>query len=180
LAVYFGLQASAAYVVIGWLPQVFRDAGVPAERAGLLFAVTSVLGVPLSFVLSAGAGRVRHQGWLAVGLGLCGLAGFGGLAVAPAAGAWGWAVLLGVANCSFPLALTMIGTRSRDSGAVARLSGFAQGVGYLLSVPGPVVVGALYQHTGGWPVPLCFLCALVVGQLVAGFLAGRRRPVTTL
>jgi CP family cyanate transporter-like MFS transporter len=26
LAVYFGLQATAAYVIIGWLPQIFRDA----------------------------------------------------------------------------------------------------------------------------------------------------------
>lgn len=97
--------------------------------------------------------------------------------MAPAAGAWGWAVLLGVANCSFPLALTMIGTRGRDGGEVVRLSGFAQGVGYLLSVPGPVLVGALYQRGGGWTAPLGFLCVLVVGQSVAGFLAGRRRTV---
>jgi CP family cyanate transporter-like MFS transporter len=181
LAVYFGLQATAAYVVIGWLPQVFRDAGVPAARAGVLFAVTSLLGVPLSFVLSAVAGRVRGrhgQGWLAVGLGVFGLAGYAGLVAAPAAGAWLWAVLLGVANCSFPLALTMIGTRGRDGGSVVRLSGFTQGVGYLLSVPGPVAVGALYQYTGGWTAPLGLLCALMVAQLGAGFLAGRRPTVT--
>ncbi len=59
LALYFGLQATAAYVIIGWLPQLFRDAGLSAESAGLLFAVTSMLGIPLSFGLAAVAGRLR-------------------------------------------------------------------------------------------------------------------------
>ena len=130
---------------------------------------------PLSYALSALAGRLRQQSGLAVGLGLFGLAGYAGLAAAPAGGAWLWAVLLGVANCSFPLALTMIGLRGRDGAAVVRLSAFAQSAGYLLSIPGPVVVGALYQHTGGWRAPLAFLAALMVAQLAAGWLAGRDR-----
>jgi CP family cyanate transporter-like MFS transporter len=48
LAVYFGMQSTSAYVIIGWLPQIYRDAGISAETAGVLFAVTSFLGVPLS------------------------------------------------------------------------------------------------------------------------------------
>jgi MFS transporter, CP family, cyanate transporter len=175
LAVYFGLQATAAYVMIGWLPQMFRDAGVPAATAGLLFAVTAMLSIPLSLVLPAIAGRLRSQSGLAAAIGLAGLAGYAGLYAAPGAVPWLWAVLLGVANCAFPLALTMIGLRGRDGAAVVRLSGFAQSTGYLLSVPGPVVVGVLYQHTGGWRVPLILLMALMLAQLGAGWLAGRPR-----
>ncbi|WP_422070761.1 hypothetical protein [Streptomyces hoynatensis] len=177
LAVYFGLQATAAYVVIGWLPQIFRDAGLSAQTAGLLFAVTSVLGVPLSFVLAALAGRMPDQSRLAVGLGLFGLAGYAGLWAAPGTLPWLWAVLLGVANCSFPLALTMIGMRGRDGATVVALSAFAQGVGYLLSVPGPVLVGALYEHADGWRPPLALMAALMVAQLAAGHLAGRDRRI---
>jgi CP family cyanate transporter-like MFS transporter len=175
LAVYFGLQAGAAYVFIGWLPQVFRDAGLPARTAGLLFAVTSLLGVPLSFALSAVAGRLRRQSGIAVAIGLFGLAGYAGLWAAPAAAPWVWAVLLGVANCSFPLALTMIGMRGRDGATVVRLSAFAQSTGYLLSIPVPFLVGALYQHSGGWRVPLAFMAVLMLPQLVAGLVAGRDR-----
>src|SRR5205823_10041902 len=51
LAVFFGLQATAAYVTMGWMPQIFRDAGVSAATAGVLLAVTMAMGVPLSFVL---------------------------------------------------------------------------------------------------------------------------------
>ncbi|MFD9286030.1 CynX/NimT family MFS transporter [Streptomyces mirabilis] len=177
LAVYFGLQATAAYVIIGWLPQIFRDAGLSAETAGLLFAVTSVLGIPLSFALAAVAGRLRNQGVVAVTIGLFGLAGYAGLWSAPTAAPWLWASLLGVANCSFPLALTMIGMRGRDSATVIGLSAFAQSTGYLLSIPGPVLVGALYQHTGSWNAPLAFMALLMVPQLVAGVLAGRDRQI---
>lgn len=88
-----------------------------------------------------------------------------------------WAVLLGVANCSFPLALTMIGLRGRNSATVVRLSAFAQSTGYLLSIPVPFLVGALYERTDGWRVPLVFLAVLMVAQLVAGVLAGRDRSV---
>jgi CP family cyanate transporter-like MFS transporter len=177
LAVYFGLQATAAYVIIGWLPQIFRDAGLSAQTAGLLFAVTSVLGIPLSLVLAAMAGRLRDQRLLAVVLAGFGLAGYAGLWVAPAGAPWVWAVLLGVANCSFPLALTMIGLRGRDGATVIRLSAFAQSVGYLLSIPGPVVVGALYQHSGGWRAPLAFMIVLMALQLGAGWIAGRNRAI---
>jgi len=177
LAVYFGLQSTAAYVIMGWLPQVFRDAGLPASTAGLLFAMTSVLGVPLSFALSAVAGRLPRQSGLAVGVGLFGLAGYAGLWAAPAAAPWVWAVFLGVANCSFPLALTMIAMRGRSAAVVVRLSAFAQSAGYLLSIPGPIVVGALYQHSGSWKVPMALMAVLMVPQMIAGFLAGRDRQI---
>ncbi|OJF12740.1 transporter [Couchioplanes caeruleus subsp. caeruleus] len=177
LAVFFGLQSTNAYVIMGWLPQVFRDAGLSASTAGLLFAVIALLGVPLSFGLSAVAGRLPRQSGIAVGLGLFGLAGFAGLCVAPAAAPWVWSILLGISNCAFPLALTMIALRGRDAAVVARLSAFAQSTGYLLSIPGPVVVGALYQHSGSWRVPLALMAALMVPQMVAGYLAGRDRRI---
>ncbi|QKW05755.1 MFS transporter [Streptomyces sp. NA04227] len=177
LALFFGLQATGAYVTMGWMAQIFRDAGVAAGMAGLLVAVTMVMGVPLAFVIPRLAGRLPHQGPIVVALGLCGLTGYAGLWAAPAGGAWAWAVLLGISNCAFPLALTMIGMRSRTSATVASLSGFVQSTGYLLSIPGPILVGVLYQHSGGWSVPLALMAALMVPQTVVGVLAGRPRTV---
>lgn len=150
LAVFFGLQATAAYITMGWMAQIFRDAGVSAGTAGLLLAVTMVMGVPLAFVIPRLATRLPRQGPIVIALGLCGLAGYAGLYLAPAGGAWAWAVLLGIANCSFPLALTMVGMRARTGAGVAQLSAFAQSTGYLISIPGPLLVGVLYQSSGGW------------------------------
>ncbi|MGY0063003.1 CynX/NimT family MFS transporter [Streptomyces sp. LZ34] len=177
LAVFFGLQATGAYITMGWMPQVFRDAGVSAPTAGLLLAVTMVMGVPLSFVLPPVAARLRSQGPLVAILGAFGLGGYAGLWLAPAQGAWVWAVLLGVSNCAFPLALTMIGMRARSAAGVVRLSAFAQSTGYLLSIPGPLLVGALYQHSGGWDLPIALMAGLMLPQIAAGLLAGRDRAV---
>ncbi|MFE1439806.1 CynX/NimT family MFS transporter [Streptomyces sp. NPDC058739] len=177
LAVFFGLQATAAYITMGWMAQIFRDAGVAASSAGLLLAVTMVMGVPLAFVIPRLATRLPHQGPMVLALGLCGLAGYAGLYFAPAAGAWAWAMLIGISNCAFPLALTMVGMRARTGAGVAQLSAFAQSTGYLISIPGPLLVGVLYQHTGGWGVPLALMAALMLPQMAIGFLAGRDRTV---
>ncbi|MET9932500.1 MULTISPECIES: MFS transporter [unclassified Streptomyces] len=177
LGAFFGLQATGAYITMGWMPQIFRDAGVPASTAGVLLAVTMVMGVPLAFVIPRLATRMKTQGPIVVALALCGLGGYTGLFLAPAAGAWVWAVLLGVSNCAFPLALTMIGMRSRTGTGVVRLSAFAQSVGYLISIPGPLLVGVLYQHSGGWGLPIALMGGLMVPQMIVGILAGRDRTV---
>ncbi|WP_101392298.1 MFS transporter [Streptomyces sp. TLI_146] len=177
LACFFGLQATAAYITMGWMPQIFRDAGVSAGTAGVLLAVTMVMGVPLAFVIPRVATRMRNQGPIVAVLGACGLAGYAGLYFAPAAGAWAWALLLGISNCAFPLALTMIGMRTRTGTGVVRLSAFAQSTGYLISIPGPTLVGALYDSSGGWGLPIALMAGLMVPQIVVGSLAGRDRTV---
>ncbi|MFE0091001.1 CynX/NimT family MFS transporter [Streptomyces sp. NPDC058991] len=177
LACFFGLQATGAYITMGWMPQIFRDAGVPAGTAGVLLAVTMVMGVPLAFVIPRLAARLRTQGPIVLVLGLCGMTGYAGLFLAPATGAWAWALLLGISNCAFPLALTMIGMRSRTGTGVVRLSAFAQSTGYLISIPGPLLVGVLHQHSGGWGLPLALMAGLIVPQTAAGVLAGRDRTI---
>ncbi|NEB81068.1 CynX/NimT family MFS transporter [Streptomyces sp. SID14478] len=177
LAVFFGLQATAAYITMGWMPQIFRDSGVSASTAGVLLAVTMVMGVPLGFVIPRVAARLPSQGPMVIALGVCGLAGYAGLYLAPASGAWAWAILLGISNCSFPLALTMVGMRARTGAGVAKLSAFAQSTGYLISIPGPLLIGVLNEATGNWSVPIALMAALMVPQIVIGVLAGRNRTI---
>ncbi|WP_030717014.1 CynX/NimT family MFS transporter [Streptomyces sp. NRRL F-2580] len=177
LACYFGLQATGAYITMGWLPQIFRDAGVSASTAGVLLAVTMVMGVPLAFVIPGLAGRMKNQGAIAAVLGVFGLTGYLGLYFAPAAGAWAWALLLGISNCAFPLVITLIGLRAKSPAGVVKLSAFAQSTGYLISIPGPLLIGALYQHSGGWDLPLALMAGLLVPQIALGVLAGRDRTI---
>ncbi|MFJ6215862.1 CynX/NimT family MFS transporter [Streptomyces sp. NPDC092296] len=177
LVAFFGLQATGAYATMGWLPQIFQDAGISAGASGVLLAVTMVISVPVSFVLPSLAARSADQRVFVLALGCCGLGGYAGLALAPAAAPWLWAVLAGLANCCFPLAITMIGLRARSAVGVARLSAFSQSLGYLISIPGPILVGALYQHTGSWYAPIGLLAALLLPQMGAGMLAGRPRHI---
>ena len=173
LAVFFGLQATAAYTTMGWLPQIFQDSGISATESGVLLAVTMAVSAPLAFVIPALATRRPDQGYLVLLLAACGFGAYAGLAFAPAAAPWAWAVLAGFSNAAFPLTLAMIGLRARSSEGVAKLSAFAQGVGYLLSVPGPILIGVLYQREHGWYWPLALLAVLLLAQAVVGLRAGR-------
>ncbi|MFE0461731.1 CynX/NimT family MFS transporter [Kitasatospora sp. NPDC058965] len=177
LALFFGCQATGAYSTMGWISQIYQDAGVSASVSGVLLAVIMAIGVPVSFVLPNLAARRGDQRIFVVVLAGCGIAGYLGLMLAPAGGAWLWALLVGLSNCAFPLVLTMIGLRARTSGGVAQLSAFVQGVGYLLSIPGPILVGSLYQSTGGWLLPLAFMAALLVPQVLIGLRAARNRHI---
>ncbi|TDC73764.1 MFS transporter [Streptomyces hainanensis] len=177
LAILFGLQATAAYVTLGWAPQIYQDAGISAGTAGLLAAVIIGLGAPIGFALPPFAARLRHQGPLVAVLGVFGLVGYVGLWLAPGGGAWLWAICLGLTNCTFPVVLTMIGLRARTPHGVARLSAFAQSIGYLISVPGPLLVGTLNEATGAWHAPLALMVVLLLAQIAVGFRAGRDRCV---
>lgn len=177
LAAFFGLQATAAYATMGWLPQIFQDAGISDSESGLLLAVSMAVSAPLAFVIPAYATRRPDQGAIVVALSVAGLAAYAGLAFAPAAAPWVWALLAGLANCAFPLTLTMIGLRSRTHDGVTRLSSFTQGVGYLISVPGPILIGVLYQREHGWYGPLAFLAVLMTVQAFVGRRAARPRQI---
>ncbi|MEU1289440.1 MFS transporter [Kitasatospora sp. NPDC005856] len=177
MACFFGLQATGAYVVMGWLPKIFQDSGIDKGTSGVLLAVTMVIGVPVSFVLPNLAARRGDQRLFVVVLASCGIAGYAGLALAPAGAPWVWSVLVGLSNCAFPLVLTMIGLRARTAGGVAQLSVFAQGVGYLIAVPGPILIGRIYDVTGEWYWPLGFLALLLVPQMLFGLRAARARHI---
>jgi len=177
LALFFGLQSTSAYATMGWLPKIYQDAGVSAGASGVLLAVVMAVSVPASFVLPNLAARRGDQRLFVLVLGLCGITGFTGLMLAAGTVSWLWAVLVGLSMCAFPLALTMLGLRARTPGGVTQLSAFAQSLGYLISIPGPILVGSLYQHTGQWYLPLGFLALLLVPQILVGTRAARARHI---
>ena len=88
-----------------------------------------------------------------------------------------WSLLVGLGMSVFSLALTVIALRARTGADTARLSGMAQGFGYLFAALGPFLFGLLHDVAGGWTVPLAMLLGLLLVQLVFGALAGRRRFV---
>jgi CP family cyanate transporter-like MFS transporter len=169
----FAIQGVAAYVVMSWLPTIYLDAGFSHEESGLLLAVSILVGVPVFFVVPSLATRLKSQGHLIAGLTLLMGAGFLGLWLAPVAGAWLWAVLLGVGGGIFPVVLTLFSLRTADAEGTAALSSMAQSVGYLLAAPGPMVIGLLHDSSGSWGVPLALLTASAVVQIAVGYVAGR-------
>ena len=173
LAGFLGLQSLEAYTAIGFLPTILRDAGVPADRAGTLLAVTVGIGAPIAFLLPRLATRREDQRGFVIALIVCSALGQLGLLLAPAAAPLVWALLLGAGSGAFPLALLLITLRTSTTAGTAALSSLVQGFGYLLGAAGPVAVGALRDVTGDWRVPLLVLLALLVPKLLTGLVAAR-------
>ncbi|MET0453270.1 MAG: MFS transporter, partial [Mycobacterium sp.] len=174
---FFGSQAFLAYIVMGWLPQVFIDNGVPKVDAGLLVGLVSLIGVPVALIIAPLAARSTNQsGWI-VALGVLGLGGAIGLMVAPGAAPVVWSVLVGVGMSAFSLALTVVALRARNAEDTAQLSGMAQGFGYLFAGTGPFLFGLLHDLSDDWTIPFVMFLVVYVVQIVAGAAAGRNRYV---
>jgi CP family cyanate transporter-like MFS transporter len=173
LTLFFGCQSLNAYVVLGWLPSVLIDAGRDTRSASLSLALVSAMSVPMSIALPAIAGRRVDQRSLVVLTTVCYAGGYLGLLFAPAALGWLSAALLGAGNGAFPLAVTLIGLRTRRPEMTTALSGLVQSGGYLLAVVGPLLVGVLHQVSGGWRVPLLVVLGTLVPQLLSGLRAAR-------
>ncbi|MEA5155364.1 MFS transporter [Raineyella sp.] len=170
LSVFFGMQALNAYVQFGWLPQIYRDAGLPAGAAGGLLGFVSVLGILGGFLMPVLVERSPDLTPVMVAFGVLTVAGYVGLWLVPAVVPWLWATLLGLGGWAFTAAIAMITARSRDPQVTARLSGFVQPVGYLMAGIGPLLVGVVHQLTGGWP----WVLTLLIGTAVVMTLAGVR------
>jgi CP family cyanate transporter-like MFS transporter len=173
MALFFGLQSLQAYSIFGWFAQLWRDNGYSAGQAGLLVAVIAAVSIPLSLWLPAASARRTDQRGLILAVLACYLVGYGLLLVDAHALAVPAALLVGVGCCVFPIALTLIGLRSRTPDGTAALSGFTQSIGYLIAAIGPFLIGTVYDATGHWTVPLWLLLALVLPLLAVGAYAGR-------
>ncbi len=173
LAVFFGVQSMQAYVSFGWLAQILRDSGASVTSASLMVSLYSGLGLPAAMVIPGLVHRTRRLRWWVVAFVVMFTVGYLGLLVAPMAVPWLWVSLTGLAGCVFPMALTLIPMRTRDPQVTARLSAFTQSIGYLFSGLGPLLMGLLYDLSGGWRIPLGLMSASAVLLLVSGLVSAR-------
>ncbi len=171
---FMGLQSLTFYAELSYLPTMFRDRGVSAGAAGTLLALTGVGGAAGSLLIPVLAHRARNQQALIAGTVAASAAGLAGAWFAPLAGAAAWALVLGLGQgASLGLAIFFTMARAPDPRTAASLSGFAQGVGYLVATTGPLVVGFLHTTIGGWTVPVVVLLVITGLQLIAGWPAAR-------
>ena len=175
---YMGLQSLSYYAAAAWLPSMLEDSGLSTGTAGWMLSFSSLLGIAGSFLAPVlSERRLRPATVMVLGTVLV-AAGFTGMLVAPAGGAYLWMLLLGLGQgAAISLALLFIVQRAPDTRHSAQLSSMAQCYGYVLAATGPAVLGAVHDAVGSWTVPLVVLLVLLVPQLLAGLGAARNRHV---
>ncbi len=173
LTALFGIQSTNAYVQFGWLPQIYRDAGISQDPSGVYMAVVTGMGIIGGLLMPTVINRSPDISWWMLSFGALTTLGYLGLLLAPASVPWFWAVLLGISGFAFPTAIALITERSRDPHVTAQLSGFVQPAGYLIAGIGPFLIGLLHDATGGWSVPLIVLMLLGPGIALSGLRVSR-------
>ncbi|GAA1945414.1 MFS transporter [Brevibacterium antiquum] len=175
---FMGLQSLSYYAALTWVPAIFQDAGMPADRAGWMLSFSAFPAIITCLVTPTIAKRLKPR-WLPVFAAavLIGAA-FLGLLLAPQAGAYAWMTLLGLGQgAAISLSLSYIVWRSPDAHHTGHVSTMAQGFGYLVAGLGPLGLGWLHTVTGSWAAPLIVLIVLLLLQTVIGGLASRDRHV---
>ena len=165
MTLMFGMTSGGTYAMFNWLPKILTDAGGSESLGGNAVAIFSGVGLAATFVAPTLSTRFANPFGFTLLFAACWFGGFAGLMWAPLSAPWLWALLCGLGPTTFPMALTLINVRTRTSAASAALSGFAQGVGYLLACAGPLLFGVLHDLSGGWGVPFGLLVGMTLVML---------------
>ena len=187
LTVLFGAQSALYYAMTAWLPSMLAsspaEGGISLDRAhaGVALSVMQVFGIAGSLLVPAVVSRAGRRGHDQRGLGVAVAAAWAvpltGLLLAPQL--WPvWTVLIGLGQgAGISLAFALMVLRAKDDHVAAGLSGFVQTGGYLVAAAMPVVVGAVYDGSGGWGLPLALMIALAVTLGLSAVVAGTRRTI---
>jgi CP family cyanate transporter-like MFS transporter len=173
IALFFGLQSSAFYATLAWLPEILESEGWSPESGGALLALASLVSIVPAFAVPALAERSERQTQLlvlVVGVAACGVVG---LLVAPGLAPL-WAVLIGLGQGgSLGLGLMLPVLRALTPALVASLTAMMLSIGYLIAATGPWLLGAAHDLSSGWKAPIAVLLALTLSQLLPGLRATR-------
>lgn len=175
MAVMFGMTSTITYAMFAWIPMILADAGASAAFGGAMVGLFAMIGLFAAFTSPMLCARMVNPFPVVVVCAACFVVSFLGLLLAPMGAPILWIVLLGLGPSTFPMALTLINLRTRTHLGSASLSGFAQGVGYLLAAAGPLAFGVLHEMTQNWGASFAFLFVCVAILLAAGSQACRPR-----
>jgi len=177
IVAFFGLQSAGFYAMLNWLPSLLIDRGHSPLEAGSLLGLTTSIGIPTGFLISVVIKRFKVLSALAVIVSAFTLTGLVILFAFPEQAILACVVTGFGFAATFPLSLTLIGSRASSSTQTTQLSALAQGWGYLIAAIGAFAFGYLKDVTGNWSISLIVLIVLTAIQLVAGAYAGRDQRI---
>ncbi len=178
VTLFMGLQSSLAYIVFAWLAPMLRERGLDPIDAGFALSLSILSQAGASLVAPSLATRRPDQSLVAAAGCILGTISLVGCFFAPLPTIWMWTIALGISQGALiSLALTMIVLRSPDSETTAKLSGMAQGIGYILAGGGPFAASLIRDWSGGWHGVAALGVGLGIAATCFGYLAGRARQV---
>ncbi|KWT97407.1 putative integral membrane protein [Variovorax sp. WDL1] len=193
LALAFGVYSAQWMAVIGFLPAIYADAGVPAAWNAALTALAAAMNI----VGNVGGGRFLQHGvaperllrWGFVVMALGGVAAFaqigmsGSTASLPPSLRYAAVCLFSLAGGMIPATLFMLSTRLAPSAStVSTTVGMMQQASSLGQFIAPPAVAWIAHRAGGWQWTWCvtLACSLAGLALAAHLVPARSRTGTAI
>ncbi len=162
---FMGLQSLLYYCMVAWLPSIVQSHGLSIAQSGYMALLYQFISLPASFFVPLLVDKYRDQRKIATASSLLYLCGMLCLLTARTPILITAAVALcGIgAGSSISLAMCFFGLRTISAEQASQLSGMAQSIGYVLAAAGPFLMGALFDYTASWTIPiLIFICAVLL------------------
>lgn len=179
ITIFMGLQSLLFYCYSAWLPKVTQDWGLPAEAAGWIPSYIQFAQLPVTFIGSIIATRMRNQVLLSGITGISTILGITGFLIFKTQFILTWCILLGIGSgLAFTLCMLFFVLRTQSTLQAAKLSGMAQSIGYLIAATGPPIFGAIFDLYSSWTLSFLFLLFLSIVLLITGLMAGKDRYIS--
>jgi MFS transporter, CP family, cyanate transporter len=176
IMITFCLSSLNVYAAFAWFPALLVEtAHVSPAGAGSLLALYAIMGFPGALVMPAIASRLTNVGIPIFVAAAFFLIGDAGLLLAPTVATALWIVLAGLGPALFPLSLMLINQRTRTHTGSVALSGFVQGVGYIIAAASPLAFGILHQASGSWTPSILMLAVVTLAAIPAAIILNRHR-----
>jgi MFS transporter, CP family, cyanate transporter len=176
IMITFCLSSINVYAGFAWFPSLLVEtAHVTRAGAGSLLALYAITGFPGALLVPAIAARLKNVGILIYVAVAFLLLGDAGLLVLPSVATALWITLAGLGAFLFPLALMLINQRTRTHAGSVALSGFVQGVGYIIAAASPLAFGILHQVSGSWTLSILMLAVVTLAAVPAAIILARHR-----
>jgi CP family cyanate transporter-like MFS transporter len=165
-AMLFASQGLVYYLLVAWLPAIYREAGLGATATAALFVVFNAATLPAMLFFPTWSDRLQRRRPPIFVAALCFLVGVLGLRFWPLADPWRWlwpALAGGAVSGLFAMALVLpadLAPRGRTGAA----AGMVLGIGYAAAALGPVIAGVARDITGSFAITLLLLPAFGIAM----------------
>ncbi|AGM37258.1 cyanate transporter [Idiomarina loihiensis GSL 199] len=164
LGIYFALVNAGYAGFIAWIAPFYGEFGWPAQKAGNLLALFSLVQVIGALLLPALSRTQDRRLWLTAAV-LIQMAGFAGLSWFPTEAPWLWSALCGFGlGGAFPLCIVMALDHIDNPVQAGRLVSFMQGIGFMFASLMPLLTGWFRDVYGNYS--LGWQLHIIVGILI--------------
>jgi CP family cyanate transporter-like MFS transporter len=174
ITLFMGCQSVMYFTLTAWLPDMLISRGWSPVEAGVVSAVTQLLGLIGSYFSPPILIRQKQQSTFTLIVGIMYLFGFTGLFFH-----YEWLTYLSLSiigigmGSSLSIGYTLISLRTAEDATTAKLSAMVQSSGYYLAALGPMLFGISLDLFDNWNFLIFFMLFFTVQFIYFGMIAGR-------